>query len=566
MAGYPPPPYPASKADWKAQRRAMKTQARLQRQQYRLQMRAMRRNSVVGPLLLLGAGIVFLLVQTGKMHWFATVSWYGKWWPLLLVIAGVVLLLEWMYDQHVQQERSAAGLPVRSVRVLGAGTVWLLILLAVLGGMTHWAGHAWSWDGHNFRYNFGDFDRALGEPHDSDSELVQAIPANGSLTVDNARGNVNISGTSDDGQVHVAIHKQVFALDDHAAAQRAQSLQPNVSNDQGRVTLTIPGIEGGHADLTIEVPRTVTVTVSANRGDVRVNGLHAAVVVNGNSGNIELGGLDGPAVAHLHHSGATFSAHSITGSVTLDGRSGDLNVTDIKGPVSLTGDFFGTTHVERVNGPVHFHTSRTDFQMARLDGEMELDTGSDLRADQMMGPVNLHTRQRNITLERVQGPVQVVNHDGSVTLTSAQPLGAIDIQNRHGSVNVGVPPTAGFVVQAETRHGDIENDFSLNKQGEGSHEQLNGKVADGGPTIRIQTSDGDVVVRKSTVEPLPPVPLAPPTITVIPAVPASPTPHVAVPKIPQVPVVPRAGKTQRIAPPPVVPPAPGVPAEPNPKG
>lgn len=561
MAGYPPPPpYAASKAEWKAQRRAMKMHAKLQRQQVRLQMRAMRRNSVVGPLLLLGAGIVFLMVELGKVHWFTTVSWYGKWWPLLLVMAGVVLLLEWMYDQHVQQERAAAGLPARGVRVLGAGTVWLLVLLAVLGGMANWAGRAWSWNGEDFRYNFGDFDRALGEPHDSDSEMAQAIPANGSLTVDNARGDVNISGTSDDGQVHVAIHKQVFAMDDNAATQRAQSLQPNIVNDEGRVTLTVPAVEGGHADLTIEVPRTVAVTVSANRGNVHVNGLHAPVVVNGNSGNIELGGLDGTAVAHLHHSGATFSAHSVTGSVTLDGRSGDLNVSDVKGPVSLTGDFFGTTHLERVNGPVRFHTSRTDFQMARLDGEMELDTGSDLRADQMMGPVSLRTRQRNITLERVQGPVQVVNHDGSVTVTSAAPLGSIDIQNRHGSVDVGVPAAAGFVVQAETHHGDIENDFNLNKQDSGARAELKGTVAEGGSTVRIQTSDGDVIVRKSTVEPLPPVPPAPPPITVLPAIPA---PHGAV--VPKMPEVPRAPRLPKITPPAIPAPA-GAPGEANSKG
>ena len=148
--------------------------------------------------------------------------------------------------------------------------------------------------------------------------------------------------------------------------------------------------------------------------------------------------------------------------------------------------------------------------------------------------MSLTTRQRNITLERVQGSVAVKNRDGSVTVTSASPLGAIDIENKHGAVDVGVPASAGFDVRALTRHGDMENDFALVKQGSDDSPELNGTVGKGGPTLRIDTSDGDVTVRKSAVDPLPLV--APvPKITVEP--PAPPVPAAKVPKPPKVPKV-----------------------------
>ena len=49
----------------------------------------------------------------------------------------------------------------------------------------------------------------------------------------------------------------------------------------------------GHADLTIDVPQGVSLTVTAERGDVRVSGLHAPVTVNANRGNVDLSGLTG---------------------------------------------------------------------------------------------------------------------------------------------------------------------------------------------------------------------------------------------------------------------------------
>jgi len=299
----------------------------------------------------------------------------------------------------------------------------------------------------------------------------------------------------------------------------------------------VPSVESGHADLSIDVPRGVTLTVTADRGDVKVNSIHAPVTVNANRGSVDLSGVDGAVVAHLHNDDASFSAHSVTGSVSIDGRTGDINVSDVHGDVSMEGAASGATHMERVNGSVHFRTHRTDFQMARLDGDLDLNTGDDLSADQVLGPIVLKTSDRNITLERVQGNVQVVNTNGSVTVTNAAPLGTIDISNRRGSVDVGVPANAGFVVQASTRHGEVEDDFALVKQGSEDSPALNGTVGHGGPLVHIETTDGDVTVRKSAVDPLPAViaPLAP-KITVAPVVPSVPkgpkAPRVKVPAPP----------------------------------
>ena len=106
------------------------------------------------------------------------------------------------------------------------------------------------------------------------------------------------------------------------------------------------------------------------------------------------------------------------------------------------------------------------------------------------------------------------------------------MENHHGSVDVGVPAEAGFVVQASTRHGAVENDFSLLKQGSDDSPELNGTVGKGGPLVRIDTTDGDVTVRKSSVASLPATAPVAQKVSVVPVAPKAP----AAPKI-------RKGKT-----------------------
>src|ERR1019366_3432872 len=126
-----PPPYPPPGYDPRAQRRFLRDQARAQhdairaqRDQVRLQMRSLRRGSVLGPILLIAIGVLFLLIETGRLDHQRFWEWYGHWWPLLLVVAGVVLLAEWTFDQvHLRDPQRP---PYR--RSLGGGGFLLLLL------------------------------------------------------------------------------------------------------------------------------------------------------------------------------------------------------------------------------------------------------------------------------------------------------------------------------------------------------------------------------------------------------------------------------------------------------
>ena len=528
MANYPPPyPPPAGpppyNVDPRYQRQAFRDQARMQRDairaqrdRYRAQMRGLRRNSIVGPLVVIAVGVLFLLVQVGRLPAQFLWHWYGRWWPLLLIGIGVIRLAEWGLDQIARRDLAPSVPQPR--RVMGGGVITLLVLLAGTGiFFSAVRNHGEEFFGHGFSINQDNLDEFLGDKHESDQTVTHPCPEGSTVSIDNPRGDVSISGTSDDGQIHIAAHKQVYTRTDSDADNKAQQLSPRVDASGNSLKVTVPWIEGTRADLTVTLPGTTTLAINANRGDVRVSSIKAAISVTANHGDVDLSAIHGAVSGHINNGDSSFSARSVTGAMTIEGRGKDLNLSDLSGPIAMSGEFFGTTHLEHIRGPIHFHTSRTDLQLTRLEGEVEISPNADLSADQIAGPVTLNTRNRNITLDRVTGDLAVTNRNGSVDLTVAPPIGNVTVENRNGSVNVTVPNEAGFVVQAETTNGDVQNEFSLPNGGGENHPGLSGTVNHGGPLIRITTSQGDISLKKGSIAPLPPLPPAPPKLTALPA-------------------------------------------------
>lgn len=549
MSSYPPPPPPYDPNAWKAQQRmakmqqqaaaqAQKAQLRMQRAQWKAQRQAMRQRSMIGPVLLIAIGVIALLLQTGKLSWGQAALWYAHWWPAVLILAGVLLVVEWM----VARDRIEAGQPAPRV---GGGLIFLLIVLALIGTMINASEkHDW-WHGDSIHWSNGDWEHFMGDEHESDSELSSSIASGAPLLIRTQRGDVTVTGSSTDGQVHVSVHKKVRAWDDENRNKREDALQPNFSGSGNGLTLNVGHADGSEADVTIETPHETPITVESERGDVSVSQLHAPVTITANRGSVDTSSILGAVKLHVHYDDASLTGKAVTGSVDVDGRAGDMTFTDINGPVTLHGDFFGSTHLEHVSNTVRFQTSRTQFEAARLDGDLDISNGSDFTADQLLGPVTLTTSNRTITLERVQGKLSITNRNGSIHTTSTSPLDAISIHNRNGSVEVGVPRKPGFVLDATAQHGNVSaDDFHLDGN---DQKAIHATVGSGGVSVTVDTSDGDVTVHEAQEEPLAPAPPPAPKITsepVPPTPPAKPNapakPTVAKPSVPKAQEKPKA--------------------------
>ena len=529
MASYPPPftppGVPPYGSDPRQQRRYIKDMGRAQkaaareyvrqetmrRNLMRQQARAMRRSSILGPVLVLAMGVMLLLIVTGTLPLANFAIWYSRWWPLFLVGAGVALVVEWAFDQRMHTDGEQY---VR--RGLGGGTVLLLILFAIAGPILRGVE-----EGHTAFMNSTGIDglnweELFGSRHDVQQELDQAFPAGTTLAIDNPRGDVTIVGKSDDGKVHIVVNKQVYGRSDDEANDKASRMNPHVEMIGSTLSVAVPRLDGGTSDVNITVPDTGETTVTAGRGAVNISNMRAALNVTTNHGDIDVSTVTGAVNAHINSSGSSFTGHNITGPLEVKGRAQDLTVTDVTGQVSLEGEFFGDTHLERLHGPVSFRTSRTQLTLMRLDGDVDLSPHAELTGSQIVGPVRLHTSSRTITLERVAGDVDVANSKGPVEVTSSSPMGNITIENRDGSIHVTVPEKAGFDIDAQTRDGSVSGDLPVEPTTAHELTSLHGRVGDGASRVTLHTSHADIDVRKGMVI----APAAPEA----PAVPAAPAP------------------------------------------
>ncbi len=481
-----PPPYAQSRAQWKAQRAQWKMQAKMQRASYRAQYRMHSRGSLLGPLFLTLIGVFALLMTTHRIDIGNFWQWYGHWWPVILIGAGVLLAVE-----------SLAVAGHSRVR-LGGGVVLLMLLLAFLGIAAAHNHLQWDWAAARDQMGLGnnlDLSQVFGDKHEVSEQVVHALPPDATLVIRNQHGSVTISSSTGtgDGQMHLALDKRVYSNSDSEAQRRLQSLEPLITANGNVVTVHMPSSDRDTADMNITLPASVAVEVHAAHGDVTVNGRQASVTASADHGDMRLASITGVVRAVMRQ--GDFSASNIQGDLNLDGHMNDVTLSQITGAATLNGDFFGDVHLENLHGPVHLHSIRTDIQLGQLAGNLSLD-GDDLTVDDAAGPITIATHAKNIALRRVNGELKVHNSNGSVEVKSLEPLGAMNIENSNGSVELTLPAVSKFSINATATDGEIHTDFKLATQNNDNHSTVSGSVGSGGPLIRIEAEKGDITLHK----------------------------------------------------------------------
>jgi hypothetical protein len=59
-----------------------------------------RSSCMLGPGLLVLFGLIALLIETGHLNPFHLLHWYIRWWPVLLIGAGLLALGEWWFARN----------------------------------------------------------------------------------------------------------------------------------------------------------------------------------------------------------------------------------------------------------------------------------------------------------------------------------------------------------------------------------------------------------------------------------------------------------------------------------
>ena len=449
-----------------------------------------RRRSLAGPVVLIVGGVIFLLGNLGYVSWGRLGYLFARYWPLLIILWGLIRLVE-----HYEAQRQGYR-----PRGFGFGGVMLLIFLVMLG---LGASSAWHYRG-ALNDEFFQFDdqpgfTLFGTPYNYTDELQQAFPAGASLRVVSDRGEVQLVPW-DENSIKVSVQKKIIAQSQSDADKVNTVTKPNitVAGDQVTVNANTSGASGHHrvdTKLEIYLPRKAAADIATAYGAVTVHDRIGDLRISTSHGDVEVGGIQGKVSANMR--GGSLRADDVKGDLSLNGRMDDVTIENVQGNVRLTGDFFGTTRLAKIANSVQFRSSRTDMEMAKLDGELVLESG-DLHASSLAGPTRVVTSAKDIRLDDFTGNVHIEDKNSYIELTPGKlPLGNIQITNHRGRIQLVLPANAAFQLDAHATRGEISSDFSgVNVENRTHDSRATGAVGNGGPQIQLSTERGDIEIRK----------------------------------------------------------------------
>ena len=473
------------------------------------------RRSIAGPLVLITSGTLLLLANFHYFSWAMLARGFARYWPVLIIVWGLIKLLEYFDDQR-------RGLRPRGI---GAGSIFLLIMLIIFGlGATSAERVNWNAISSDMDID-SDFGSFWGNSYSFSQTLQQPFTGQ-ELRVVSDRGSITVNAW-DQPEIKVVVTKRVIADNQDQAADIDRRTQPTFTTADKTLVLNANTAGAGNkpveSNLEIYLPAKAVADLATRRGDITVRQRTGDLRI-ATHGDVSASDITGNVQCEMRRGDVRVT--NVKGDVSVDGRVDDTTVSQVSGALRLSGDFFGDMNISQIAKTVSFKSSRTDLEFARLDGTLNLQSG-DLTAKTVAGPVRIQTRSKDIHLEDVAGDVTLENSNGSVELHQGRlPLGAIDITNRRGEVQVVLPEKAAFQLEATAQRGDINSEFEdVKVDNRGNQARATAVIGSGGPRVQISDDNGNIEIRKGSVIETPPA---------APATPAEPAKPPKPPKTPKV--------------------------------
>jgi DUF4097 and DUF4098 domain-containing protein YvlB len=453
----------------------------------------MRRASFVAPILLIAIGGLFLARNIYPEM--PLLDYFAKFWPLILIGWGLLRMVE-----IVSWAAASKPLPARGI----SGGEWVLIIFLCLFGASLHAMRGFSnwWPDHIVQLNGLDF--LGGERYEYPVSAEKACSRAPHIVLEDFRGDAKINGVdaaAGADQVKVTGHKTIRSAE-QAQADKSNDASPlEISGDPGNVIIRIrqdqaQRFERISATLEISVPKGSSVEVHGRTGDLDINDIAGPVAITSDNAGVRLKNIGGAAHVELSRSDVVHMS-GVKGDVEIKGHGADIELEDIAGPVNIDGTYNGSIQLRKLAKPLRMNGPRTSFSMEGVPGEVSMSLG-DFTGTKLTGPTHLTTRSSDVEISDFSGPLDISIDRGDLNLRPGTPLGSIQAHLRSGDIRLSLPAAAQFTLNASTRNGEISNPFDggFKIQASGRRGTLRGSVG-AGPAIELETQRGDITVQKA---------------------------------------------------------------------
>lgn len=322
------------------------------------------------------------------------------------------------------------------------------------------------------------------------TEMEVSIPPSAQVQVRNSFGEVraaSLGGRLDLSTSHNSLEVRDFTGELTASNRFAETRLLNVAGDvhvDARGRVYVESVKG-NVDVRNEYSPTEvtdvqgTVNVVGTEGRIEVSKATKAVVIEGRGSDV--------VASHLGETLKVNASHR------------RIQVTDVASDVTLSSEY-STVTVKEVKGSLNVSSNSDRVTVDRVGGSLTVHgQGTSVNANNVDGPVDIASTLKDVFVNNFADGCRVTNEFGDVSISTAK-LGKDDVivKNRNARIELNLPQSAGFVLDATARNGRIVTDFpSLQPEpGPGDSWVLKAKAGAGGPKIQLETDYSNISVHQ----------------------------------------------------------------------
>jgi Toastrack DUF4097 len=452
----------------------------------------MKRGSIIGPLILILIGGLFLM----KNLWpeIPVIDIVSRYWPFVLIAWGGLRLIEILFAAIMSKPVPRNGI---------SGGEWMLVfLICIVGATMYTARHYASWIPVSGAWR--GIVRGMGESYDYTLPNPEKPCAKDCrVLIESFRGNARITGAADATTVKVSGHETIRAFQ-QAEADRANKDAPLELIQQGDELIVRTNQDHASdrtqvsSDLEITVPLGASIEAHGRYGDFDIQNVNGNLDINSDNAGVRLENIGGNVRMDLRRSDMIHAA-GVKGTIDLKGRGQDVELQDITGQVTVAGTYVGQIQLRNLAQPLRYDDPQVTFNCEKLPGQARLGLG-ELTADNVIGPIRVNARSRDVQLSSFTQSLDLTLERGDISLRPGKNIPKIDAHTRSGDIDLALPAGSKVDLRASTDRGEIHNDFGTPLVADETSRGGTISGNNGGPQIRLETGRGAVTVRKANTD------------------------------------------------------------------
>lgn len=340
------------------------------------------------------------------------------------------------------------------------------------------------------------------------------VKKGGSLVMEEVRGDVTIK-TWDKKVVHINEIRKMDVLTETEAKAVLKDLKSVYKKSGNTITVGDKGSYRSYmsSKFTITVPKVFNVDVHTKGGDVAVSDLKGTAKLKTSGGDIDIVRIDGKVTAKT--SGGDIEVENNKAKVVASTSGGDIELKNIGAEVEAHTSG-GDIVVNGAKGDLKVSTSGGDVELKDIEDVIVAKTsGGDIEASNVKNGIKAKTSGGDIEMEEIHGFIEAATSGGDVeaemTLKDFSRDHHVTMKSSGGNIILYIPEKLPATINAEIRlsgftreNYNISSDFSINIKKEKDEKggrrydliQGTGKINGGGDLIQLNTSNGNIEIRK----------------------------------------------------------------------